>query len=205
LKRLNEMSELLTQANSLNEIANITSEKTVELFQSQFARLYLINAESENAEILAEAGEVSETYPTNESIWDGPLGEVVRQKRLIVDEVRGDGEGATYRSEMMAPIIVGGELICAISVGIEGDYLFTSTDQNMLAQITSLLAGTLENSRLFTQIQRRSTQLQAAANVSRMAGGILDSAELLQNVIEAIREGFDLYYTGIFLVDQTGE
>jgi GAF domain-containing protein len=55
------------------------------------------------------------------------------------------------------------------------------------------------------QIQRRSAQLQASAEVSRIASTILDSYELLPRVVELIREGFNLYYAGLFLVDQNGE
>ena len=205
LKLLNDMSELFAQATNMAEIAQVAAEKTAEVFRSNQAKMLLINAEEELAETLGAVGELNSELPAVEFEWDGSLGKVVRQKQVVVEEISLNEEENLYRSQMTAPIIVGGEVVSTISVGMDSNYLFTSTDQNMLSQITSLLAGTLENTRLFTQIQRRSHQLQAAANVSRMAGGILDSAELLQNVIDAIHSGFDLNYAGIFLVDKTGE
>lgn len=51
-------------------------------------------------------------------------------------------------------------------------------------------------------LQRRAVQLQAAADVSSLASGVLDPNELIQRVVELIRERFDLYYVGLFLVDQ---
>jgi anti-anti-sigma regulatory factor/putative methionine-R-sulfoxide reductase with GAF domain len=53
--------------------------------------------------------------------------------------------------------------------------------------------------------ERRALQLQTAAEVSYAASSILDPDELIHRVVELVRERFDLYYVGLFLVDQTGE
>jgi PAS domain S-box-containing protein len=52
---------------------------------------------------------------------------------------------------------------------------------------------------------KHTIQLRAAAEVSNAASSILDINELLPNVVELIRNHFDYYYTGIFLVDETQE
>lgn len=62
-----------------------------------------------------------------------------------------------------------------------------------------------ERDRLLAALERRNLQLQTAAQVSRAASGILDPEVLMQQVVDLVRERFDLYYVGIFLVDQTGE
>ncbi len=67
------------------------------------------------------------------------------------------------------------------------------------------MVSTMENRRLLHQIQRRSTQLETSAEVSRIASTILDPSELLPEVVELIKKGFDLYYAGIFLIDESGE
>ena len=51
------------------------------------------------------------------------------------------------------------------------------------------------------RLDRRALQLQAAAEVSRATGSILDSDELIQQVVELTRERFGLYYVGLYLVD----
>lgn len=51
------------------------------------------------------------------------------------------------------------------------------------------------------KLDRRALQLQAAAEVSRATGSILDSDELIQQVVELTRERFGLYYVGLYLVD----
>jgi two-component system sensor histidine kinase/response regulator len=58
---------------------------------------------------------------------------------------------------------------------------------------------------LLAALERHSIQLQTAAEISRAASGLLDPDELMRRVVDLVHERFDLYYTGLFLVDQTGE
>lgn len=52
---------------------------------------------------------------------------------------------------------------------------------------------------------KRTVQLQTAADVARAATSILDINELLPNVVELIRDHFEYYYVGMFLIDETKE
>ena len=54
-------------------------------------------------------------------------------------------------------------------------------------------------------LRQRNAQLQIAADVSRAANTVLDLNELLQRTVDLIRDGFDLYYVGLFLSDEDGE
>lgn len=51
-------------------------------------------------------------------------------------------------------------------------------------------------------LEHRNAQLQAAADVSTVASSILDPRELVQKAVDLIRERFDLYYVGSFLVSE---
>ncbi len=59
-----------------------------------------------------------------------------------------------------------------------------------------------DQSSLHEQMRRRALQLQTAAEVSRAASSILNLDELLPRVVDLIRERFDLYYVGLFLVEE---
>ncbi len=48
---------------------------------------------------------------------------------------------------------------------------------------------------------RRALQLQAAAEVSRATGSILNPDELIRQVVELTRERFGLYYVGLYLIE----
>jgi hypothetical protein len=54
-------------------------------------------------------------------------------------------------------------------------------------------------------LKKRTAQLQAAAEVSRAISSMLDLDELLPQVVELICACFELYYVGIFLVDDVGK
>lgn len=55
------------------------------------------------------------------------------------------------------------------------------------------------------ELQIKILQLQTIAQVSQSITGIQDMDELLATVTELISEGFDIYHTGIFLIDESGE
>ena len=54
-------------------------------------------------------------------------------------------------------------------------------------------------------LERRSVQLEAAAAVGRSASTMLDIDKLKQDIVTIIQKRFDLYYVGLFLVDDDNE
>lgn len=53
-------------------------------------------------------------------------------------------------------------------------------------------------------LERRTIQMQAAADVGQIASTILDTDQLIQQVINLIQERFGLYYVGVYLLDEQG-
>jgi len=76
----------------------------------------------------------------------------------------------------------------------------------MAARLRDLI-GSLERrvTERTTELERRSGYLQASAEVGSVAASILDTDQLIQQVVELVRERFDLYYVGLFLSDEAGE
>lgn len=56
-----------------------------------------------------------------------------------------------------------------------------------------------------TALQRRLNQIRTAAEIARAVNTFLDPETLLQQSVDLIQKEFDLYYTGIFLMDERGE
>lgn len=69
--------------------------------------------------------------------------------------------------------------------------------------VTSRKQAEEEQADLISVMTKRTIQLQTAAEVSNAASSILDINILLPNVVELIRNHFDYYYVGIFLVDES--
>ena len=53
-----------------------------------------------------------------------------------------------------------------------------------------------------SRIERREQQLRTAFQISRDFSAMLDPTELLNRVVNSVRDNFDLYYVGIFLLDE---
>jgi PAS domain S-box-containing protein len=68
----------------------------------------------------------------------------------------------------------------------------------------ALVRDITERKRAEEALARRAIQLQTSAEVSQATSSILDPNELIQQVVDLIRERFDLYYVGLFLVEQIG-
>jgi GAF domain-containing protein/HAMP domain-containing protein len=77
---------------------------------------------------------------------------------------------------------------------------------DMTAQLGELI-GSLEQrvADRTRELERRSSYQEASAEVGRAASSILDTDRLIRQVVDLIRERFELYYVGLFLVDETGE
>ena len=74
---------------------------------------------------------------------------------------------------------------------------------SMTAQLRGFIGGLEQRVAERTHdLQRRSAYLEATAEVSRAASSILDPEQLIAEVVERIRERFDLYYAGLFLADE---
>lgn len=68
-----------------------------------------------------------------------------------------------------------------------------------LAQQTRLLSRSSED------LAKRQTQLHTAAEISNSISTIRNTEELIQRSVETIQERFNLYYAGIFLLDDAGQ
>jgi|GEM_PF-6553192 len=67
------------------------------------------------------------------------------------------------------------------------------------------LAMTLEQrvARRTQELEYQALQLQAAVDISRIAGNELETNQLIQKSVNLVKDRFKLYYVGIFLLDET--
>jgi len=54
-------------------------------------------------------------------------------------------------------------------------------------------------------LERRLVQIRTAAEISKSISSSLDSQELLSRVVNLVRDRFNLYYAGVFLIDEQGQ
>ncbi|HBY07914.1 MAG TPA: hypothetical protein DEH22_09085 [Chloroflexi bacterium] len=106
-----------------------------------------------------------------------------------------------------ATAIASGDLTRVAPIQSEDEFgLLAQVFNRMTEQLLELI-GNLEQrvTERTKALENRSKQLEAAADVGRSASSILDVDELMVATVELIRERFDLYYVGLFLVDKNSE
>ncbi len=109
------------------------------------------------------------------------------------------------RSEMALPLIVGKEVIGALTIQSAMEDAFTEIDITSLQAMADQLAIAIQNAHAHAQAQRRAHLLETAAQVGRNATSILNLDLLLPQTVDLICETYDFYYAAIFLVDETGQ
>ena len=109
------------------------------------------------------------------------------------------------RSEMALPLIMGDDVIGALTVQSEEGEAFHEEDIAALQTMADQLATAMQNSNLHKQVERRSRLLRAANRVGKEVTSILDLETLLPHTVNIICEAYGLYYAGVFLLDAKGE
>jgi GAF domain-containing protein len=106
--------------------------------------------------------------------------------------------------------IAGGEMgLQAVVAGPSEIASLATTFNSMTQQLRSFIGGleqrvaerTAELSKASESLAHRANQLQVSSEVSRVATTLTDPEQLISQVVELIRERFDFYYVGLFLVD----
>ncbi len=106
------------------------------------------------------------------------------------------------RSAVFVPILAGEMAIGSLAVQNDEPGAYNEENLRILFIIANQAGVALVNARLYQVVERRARQLQTVAQVSRKVAAILDLDQLLNQVVELIRERFGYYHVQIFLVDQ---
>jgi GAF domain-containing protein/HAMP domain-containing protein len=105
-----------------------------------------------------------------------------------------------------ATAIAAGDLTRTAPVGSKDELgVLAHAFNSMTDQLRGLISGLEQRvAERTAELGQRAVQLQAAADVSRVATSELNLDELMNRAVTLIRERFDLYYAGLFLLDDTG-
>ena len=113
------------------------------------------------------------------------------------------------RRRIVRPLGVLRENVLALGEGDLEQRIPLETDDEFgaLATLLNTLAAQLQEviNTLEQRIAERTRGLRAAAEISRATTTVLDPDELQRETVELIQDRFDLYYVGLFLVDEAGE
>jgi PAS domain S-box-containing protein len=116
------------------------------------------------------------------------------------------GSLGDVKAMQVIPLVLRDKVAGIIAAGsTEPGYPFSESNIEIGEAIADQLAIWLENRQLLNEAQHRSQRLQTAAKVSQAANSILEVTELINTSVNLIRDQFDFYYVGLFMVDEAEE
>ncbi len=103
------------------------------------------------------------------------------------------------------PIALRGEVIGRMNILPPDPSKWGDEDREILTAVAEEVADQLEQLRLMGEIQRRATQMETAADIAKVATGLLDLDGLLERAVHLIQERFGYYNVSLYLMGRTGE
>jgi len=160
-------------------------------------RRYIHGAWEERAESVSGYFYSDESRGVTDSAWLPEMTEAVQRGDVVVTQDMDGGQ------TLAVPVTLYGEEVVGV-LGFQAPAAapWTADHITLARTIAVEMALALETQRLLSDVQRRASRLLAAAEISRVTTSILTLDELLPQAVNLIRERFDLYYAGIFLVDE---
>jgi GAF domain-containing protein len=147
------------------------------------------------------------------------IGTAISQHRAIIaldvgeEPVRFDNPFLPEtRSEMALPLLVGGQVIGALTVQSVKEAAFSDDDITALQAMADQLAIAINNARLhdenrhlLARSERRARLLEAASQVGHSVTSILDLDELLSKTVDIICDAYGFYFSCVYLLDRSNE
>ena len=118
-------------------------------------------------------------------------------------------ESLVVTTQLVAWMRTGALLFALTFIIVAAVAIYRRSLENTLTE-TQQLNAVLEDERRRLErqeraLRRRLEQIHTASEISRAINTILDPDTLIQEVVNMIRDRFNLYYVGLFLVDERGE
>ena len=215
LEAITSISQALATASDLNSFYS-TLHAQVRRVIGDFpfvVALYQKETESISIPYMYEDGKVdsTEAFPLGEGLSSVLIR--TRQPLLLVEDVEKQAEklgarirGKPAKSWMGTPMIVQGEPVGALIVqDLNHEHAFNEENLRFLAGLANQVAGVIYNVKLLEESRGRTLQLETAAQIARDVSGSLNLDDLLKKAVNFIRERFNFYHAGIFLIDLQGE
>lgn len=197
----------------LNEVVDLTWAN----FELYHAHIYLLNEAGDRLELAASSGTlganmVAEGHAILLNNKDSIVARAARTRQgVIVNDVE-NSEGylpnpmlPLTRSEMAIPMLSGKKVIGVLDVQSDELDHFSTQDVNIQTTLASQIATALENARLFSQTQKRATELSTINAINTVASGELNMRALLETVGTQLHETFDAQAAYIALFDDRNQ
>ncbi len=103
---------------------------------------------------------------------------------------------------LSVPLAVAGRWVGQIYAAYPEYLTLSDSDLRRLNALTGQAAIAIENIGLLEETSRRANQLETAAQIAQQATSTLDTSALLTRAVNLIRDRFNYYHVGIYLIEE---
>jgi GAF domain-containing protein len=229
---LNEMSQELTRAQDEDSIFRTAAERMEQMIQTDMVGTAFLSEDGNHLEIFTfQDGEMIRVTEEHFTLDETLIGAVMEQNRVaitsflefthfgfspdvaIIPDAReshwADMHWAVRQginSFVSAPIVIGDEVVGTFNIGSKQPHTYTMADESFIIQVTLLLSSTMENRRLFKQIQDSLKTTEDLYRVTQRIGTAVGLQEVLSVVVEGLSiPDVNRAFLLIFNRDATGQ
>ncbi len=200
---LNQTSEQLNQAKTLDDIYAVIARGTAQILPSDRVSLAILDAEGTEFSIMSLAG-MEENIPlgVTQPLAGSMIEKAVQLGTVVVTHDSKPNPEAGICSSMIAPLITITGPIGTLNVGSKSPNAYDETDQGLILQIASILSSVIENKRLLAQAQERAAELALINRVVSNLSSSLDLEQGLQIVANELAQAVNVEQLGIALLSE---
>ncbi|MGC9397609.1 MAG: GAF domain-containing protein [Anaerolineae bacterium] len=222
LQRTNALYEVASMVISFEDLSVVLEEiadKVAEVLPADRVAIIFFDLDKKKITHFARGGPGAEMIAEEvsfEELWDGLSGWVLREGQPALSpsgrpdprespEVRARREATQCGAILVVPVQYRDQKLGTVTaINKPGEPDFGEGDVELMTAIAGQMAAAMINDQRLRVLESRALQLQTAAEVTQQVSSVLDLEELLPQTVELVKERFDLYYAGVFLLDDTG-
>jgi GAF domain-containing protein len=183
LGQLNQMSNVLSQASSLENVYAAAVAETPNVLDADHVSLTLLTDSREKFDVAAGWGEeaqmsVNVPIPISDEL---PMWVAVQERRIVpgrIDDV--------IQSALFVPLYASGQVIGTLNIGSKRQHGFDSRDENLLRQIAALVSSTIENLRFLEKEQSRAQREQVLRQITQRVRSSADVETIMRTAVQEI-------------------
>jgi GAF domain-containing protein len=202
LAALNRVAQTVTSLHDLPSTLHAVAREITEIFAALRCDIALLNAERTELKVVAAYAPPATVLFPADGLWSvtnnlSAVYVIETGRTLIVpnaannpltEPMHAQFRARQVESVLFAPLLARGVVTGLISVDrAQRDRLFTPAEATILETIASQMAGAIENARLFSETERRVTELAALTEIGQALSSTLRMDELLQIIYEQVR------------------
>ena len=188
---LNEISKEITSQLDLAHVFDLILKKALELTYSHMGNLMLYDPDKHDLWMAAERGVAQDKKGQRQSLDEGVVGDVARNKRLLnVDlsqspwrDINLDFIPGTL-SELAVPMLAGDELRGVLNVESLSPNNFNESDERLLRGLAGLAVVALQNARAYEREKRLAQESQVLNEISKEITSQLDYVRVFNLILE---------------------